>query len=32
VEQRLFDEIRMCTHKNVGGFDAKYFEGREREE
>ncbi|OJD27201.1 hypothetical protein ACJ73_01406 [Blastomyces percursus] len=25
VEERLFDEIRTCTHKDVGGFDAKYF-------
>ncbi|OJD28446.1 hypothetical protein ACJ73_00162 [Blastomyces percursus] len=25
VEERLFDEIKTCTHKDVGGFDAKYF-------
>jgi hypothetical protein len=32
VEQRIFDEIRTCTYKNVGGFDAKYFEGKGWEE
>ncbi|KKZ61580.1 hypothetical protein EMCG_00563 [[Emmonsia] crescens] len=26
VEERLFDEIKTCTHKDVGGFDAKYFQ------
>ncbi|OJD12146.1 hypothetical protein AJ78_07217 [Emergomyces pasteurianus Ep9510] len=28
VEERLFDEIRTCTHKDVGGFDATYFQNK----
>ncbi|KAI1987116.1 hypothetical protein LOZ53_004446 [Ophidiomyces ophidiicola] len=32
VEERLFDEIRTCTHKDVGGFDAKYFRNKSWEE
>ncbi|KAK2812070.1 hypothetical protein FQN50_001781 [Emmonsiellopsis sp. PD_5] len=27
VEERLFDEIQGCTHRSVGGFFTKYFEG-----
>ncbi|KAG5289424.1 serine/threonine protein kinase Sgk2 [Histoplasma ohiense] len=32
VEERLFDEIKTCTHKDVGGFDAKYFRNTSWEE
>ncbi|OJD12901.1 hypothetical protein ACJ73_09279 [Blastomyces percursus] len=28
VEERLFDEIRTCTHKDVGEFDATYFRNK----
>ena len=29
VEGRIFEEIRGCTYRNVGGFFSKYFEGRD---
>jgi len=29
VEARIFEEIRHCTYRNVGGFFRKYFEGKE---
>ncbi|KAK2803987.1 hypothetical protein FQN50_006793 [Emmonsiellopsis sp. PD_5] len=29
LEGRLFEEIRECTHRGVGGFFAKYFEGKD---
>ena len=29
VEARVFDEIRTCTYRNVGGFFSKYFEGKD---
>ncbi|GBF62454.1 hypothetical protein TMEN_4999 [Trichophyton mentagrophytes] len=32
VEERLFDETRTCTHKDVEGFDAKYFRNTSWEE
>lgn len=28
VEQRIFEEIRGCTHKDVENFFSKYFEGK----
>ena len=28
VEGRIYEEIRGCTHQNVEGFFAKYFEGK----
>lgn len=28
VEARIFEEIRWCTHRNVGGYFSKYFEGK----
>ncbi|TWU78747.1 hypothetical protein ED733_006618 [Metarhizium rileyi] len=27
IERRVFEEIRHCTHRAVGGFHEKYFEG-----
>ncbi|KAH8755061.1 hypothetical protein F5883DRAFT_180305 [Diaporthe sp. PMI_573] len=27
IEPRVFEEIRHCTHRAVGGFHEKYFEG-----
>lgn len=32
VEERIFGEIKSCTHKDVGGFDAKYFRNTSWEE
>ncbi|EFE32254.1 uncharacterized protein ARB_00776 [Trichophyton benhamiae CBS 112371] len=32
VEERLFEEMRTCTHKDVEGFDAKYFRNTSWEE
>ncbi|KJZ69252.1 hypothetical protein HIM_11355 [Hirsutella minnesotensis 3608] len=29
IEHRVFQEIRHCTHRAVGGFHEKYFEGNE---
>ena len=29
VEARVFDEIKRCTYRNVGGFFSKYFEGKD---
>ncbi|SLM35803.1 serine threonine-protein kinase sgk2 [Lasallia pustulata] len=29
IEHRVFEEIRLCTHRAVEGFHEKYFEGRE---
>ncbi|KAM4067835.1 kinase [Hirsutella rhossiliensis] len=29
VERKVFDEIRLCTYRDVGGFFEKYFEGKE---
>ncbi|EFW14915.1 conserved hypothetical protein [Coccidioides posadasii str. Silveira] len=29
VEGRIFEEIRGCTFRDVGGFFAKYFEGKD---
>lgn len=29
VEERLFEEIEDCTHRNVEGFFKKYFEGKD---
>lgn len=29
VEQRVFEEIRSCTHRDVRGFFEKYFEGKD---
>ena len=29
LENSLFDEIKNCTYRNVGGFFTKYFEGNE---
>ena len=29
VEGRIFDEIRGCTYRNIGGFFSKYFEGKD---
>ncbi|KAH0492117.1 hypothetical protein TgHK011_007084 [Trichoderma gracile] len=28
IEERVFEEICHCTHRAVGGFHEKYFEGR----
>ncbi|KAL7955674.1 serine/threonine-protein kinase Sgk2 [Trichoderma compactum] len=28
IEERVFEEIRHCTHRAVGGFHEKYFQGR----
>ncbi|TWU72701.1 hypothetical protein ED733_004021 [Metarhizium rileyi] len=28
IEPRVFEEVRHCTHRAVGGFHEKYFEGR----
>ncbi|KAM4067749.1 hypothetical protein HRG_009852 [Hirsutella rhossiliensis] len=28
IEDRVFEEIRHCTHRAVGGFHEKYFEGK----
>ncbi|KAL8740279.1 MAG: hypothetical protein Q9190_006997 [Brigantiaea leucoxantha] len=28
IESAMFNEIRKCTYRNVGGFFEKYFEGR----
>ncbi|OJD15459.1 hypothetical protein AJ78_04300 [Emergomyces pasteurianus Ep9510] len=30
VDEEIFKEIKDCTHRDVGGFFAKYFEGREQ--
>ncbi|OJD18450.1 hypothetical protein AJ78_01506 [Emergomyces pasteurianus Ep9510] len=32
AEERLFDEIKTCTYKDVRGFDAKYFRNTSWEE
>ena len=29
VEGRIFEEIKSCTYRNVGGFFFKYFEGKD---
>ncbi len=29
VERRIFEEIKNCTYRNVGGFFSKYFEGKD---
>ena len=29
LKDRIFEEIKHCTWRNVGGFDGKYFEGKE---
>ncbi|SLM41353.1 1 protein kinase [Lasallia pustulata] len=29
VEGRIFEEIKSCTYRNVGGFFSKYFEGKD---
>jgi hypothetical protein len=29
VEQRIFEEVKNCTYRNVGGFFSKYFEGKD---
>lgn len=29
VEARIFEEIKDCTYREVGGFFSKYFEGKE---
>ncbi|KAA6414276.1 MAG: hypothetical protein FRX48_02639 [Lasallia pustulata] len=29
IEARIFDEIKSCTYRNVGGFFSKYFEGKD---
>ncbi|KAK3177211.1 hypothetical protein OEA41_008540 [Lepraria neglecta] len=29
VEARVFEEIRTCMYRNVGGFFSKYFEGKD---
>ncbi|KAH8753809.1 FunK1 protein kinase, partial [Diaporthe sp. PMI_573] len=29
VKKRLFEEIRSCTYRSVGGFVQKYFEGKD---
>ncbi|KAI9797634.1 MAG: hypothetical protein M1825_005732 [Sarcosagium campestre] len=28
VEARIFEEIKYCTYRNVGGYFSKYFEGK----
>ena len=29
LEGRIFDEIKGCTYRNIGGFFSKYFEGKD---
>lgn len=29
MEGRIFEEIKSCTYRNVGGFFSKYFEGKD---
>ena len=29
VDARVFDEVKSCTYRNVGGFFSKYFEGKD---
>ncbi|KAH8753314.1 FunK1 protein kinase [Diaporthe sp. PMI_573] len=29
VERKVFEEIRFCTYRDVGGFFEKYFEGKD---
>ncbi|KAA6409210.1 MAG: hypothetical protein FRX48_06763 [Lasallia pustulata] len=29
LEGRIFEEIKSCTYRNVGGFFSKYFEGKD---